>query len=164
MAITVSKIDVVNSQSFKISIKGLLVYTKLSVYYDSKKVSANNIVDLKASKNSVTSQFNPYNTLLTDEYGNVEFLFYLPQDYSELLNKSENVLVDYLRGDIGTKQIVVVDEASISTSSLPDNWRTVSRCYAERFVQKTYEVSFTDVKDFGSIKPVETSTRIETFG
>lgn len=151
MARTVTKVDIIPSQTFKITINGLNVYTILNVYYDNQKVDSANLRDLKPRVDSVTSTIGSSNVVLTDNNGKAEFNFTLPQNYTSLVNNTEAALFDALRRDTGVKTLVVVDAASISSNTLPDNFRTVARCYAETTIKKSVQVTFTDVKDWGSI-------------
>lgn len=158
MSRTVSRLDVINSSSFKITVNGLNVYTQLNVYYDNKKVVAPYIVDLKPSMDNilvtllgVTVSLNLLHVVTTDKNGQGQFLFFLPQDYSNLLNKSETLALDYLSKDAGIKSVVVVDRASIDTDTLPDNYKDVARCFAVATIKKSVETKFNEVKDWGTV-------------
>lgn len=168
MARTVTSVDIIPSQTFKITINGLNVYTVLNVYYDNQKVSSSNLRDLKPRTDSVTATIGGPNIILTDDNGKAEFNFTLPQNYQSLVNNTEAALFDALNRDSGIKTLVVVDAASVSSNTLPSNYRTLARCYAESTIRKSVQVTFTDVKDWGTINgSSSTSTlannRIVTF-
>lgn len=142
MARTVNRIDVIGEQAFNVQIFGLNVGTRLNVYFDNQKISSNNIEPRSGKRgDQLESNFN----------GEVEFIFYFTEQVATLNQSPEAVFMDYLTREASAKTLIVVDKASIDASSLPDNYRTVARCYAETSIEKAYTVTFTEVKDWGHV-------------
>jgi len=145
MARTIRTVDVVNAQSYKVVVHGMNVGTVLNVYYESQKVN---------------SQVQPINKaintpLVTDSNGKCEFIFYLSSPTGYLKNQSEANFIDLLAKDAGPKILTVVDQSSIDSDSLPDNFKNIARCYAELTVAKSFEVTFTQVKEWNGGKTTE---------
>jgi hypothetical protein len=140
MARTISTIGVVGGQSFNVTINGLNVRTNLSVYFDTKKVPATSLQP-RAGKLG--------DPIITDGNGRVEFIYFLDQPTSDFVNIPEASFIDIINKDSGIKNLVVVDSASINTSTLPDNYSAICRCYAVKQIDKAFTVNFTEVKDWG---------------
>lgn len=144
---TVTTVDVIPAQTFKITVNGLSVHTILSVYFDNQLVGSENLSQISTSVDSVSSSISTANNIVTDSNGSAKFNFTLPQKYTDVINKTEAQAYDALTRDSGVKTVVVVDAASISSNTLPTDFRTVARCYAETVIRKSVQVTFNDVTD-----------------
>ena len=131
------------NQGFDIKVNGLNIDTSLSVYYDNTIV-ANNSLEPRNGKIG--------DPVITDKSGQARFVFYIRDEYEELINKPESELISTLNNDIGDKRLVVVDRSSISSNTLPTNYKEISRCYAELTVKKAFDVVFSDVKNYSGSK------------
>jgi hypothetical protein len=122
----ISFIEAVAEQSFRISVSGLNINTKLNLYVNNNKASANAIV------NEGGGDF------MTDFKGSTSFIFYYRESLSELNNISEAAYLEYLSRNSGQVTLVLVDSASINSQDLPDNYKQLARCYSETTINKTY--------------------------
>lgn len=141
MARTISSVGVVGGQAFQVTINGLNVRTNLSVYFDTKLVPAASLQP-RAGKIG--------DPIVTDGNGKVEFIYFLEQPTSDFVNIPEASFIDIVNKDTGLKNLVVVDSASISANTLPDNYASTCRCFAVREIEKAFTVNFTEVKDWGT--------------
>lgn len=143
MARNVDSVNVVGSQSFDVSVVGLNIYSKLEVYYEGKKVPDS---QLEPRGGALASKGY---TIQTDDNGSANFIFYLQDLVQDYAGKSEASFLNYLDKDAGLKTLVVIDEASYNGDTLPNDYKTRVKCYAEVSIQKTYEITFNETKDWG---------------
>lgn len=148
---TVKTITQPVNQGFDIKVNGLNIDTSLNVYYDNTIV-ANNSLEPRNGKIG--------DPVVTDKSGQARFIFYIRDTYEELINKPESQLISTLNKDIGDKKLVVVDKSSITSNTLPSNYKEVSRCYAELIVKKSFDVVFSDVKNYSGSKENVGSRRL----
>jgi len=125
-------------QSFEVYIYGLNIRTDLNVYIDGVLVSTSNIQPYTGQKGG---------NLQTDGNGNVSFYVYFSDPVPNIKNVPEADFINALKRNTKLLNVVVVDRASINGSSLPDNFRTIARCYAEQSINRTYETTFNVVRD-----------------
>ena len=153
MARTIRTIDVVNAQSYKVTVHGLNIGTALTAYYDSQKVAPAHLQPMNGKAGD---------QLITDANGKCEFIFYLTNPVGSFANKPEAEFIELLSKDAGLKTFTVVDKASIDTDSLLGSFKVIARCYAEIAEAKGYEVTFNEVKDWGSSGTAAGSTYKKT--
>jgi hypothetical protein len=139
MARTVSVVKNVQPQSFDIEVFGLNILTRCNLYYEGVKVAAG---DLEPRTGSIGG------TISTNDRGQIRFIWYLRNPVSALAGQAESEFIAALKLDATVKQLVLVDKASINTDTLPDNFRSRARCYAEATLKKSFEIKFNEVKEF----------------
>jgi hypothetical protein len=139
------------NQSFDIKLNGLNIGTALSIYYDNLLVQPR---DIEPRNGKVGDP------LVTDNNGSARFIFYVRESYQDLIDKPEADFISTLNKEIGDKKLVAVDRASISTASLPSDYRSIARCYAEITVSKSFEIVFSDFKNFSGSKENAGSRRL----
>jgi len=139
------------NQSFDIKVNGLNVSTIVNVYYDNLLVSASSLEPRDGKVGD---------PIITNDNGQARFVFYVKESYEELINKPEADFITTLNKDIGNKKLVVVDKASVNTQTLPSNYKSIARCYAELTVSKSFEVVFNDYKNLSGTKENAGSRRL----
>lgn len=131
------------TQSFDIKVTGLTSLTLLNIYYDNVLVS-NTSLEPRNGKIG--------DSIVTDDSGQARFIFYVKETYQDLVEKSESEFITALNEEIGEKKLVAVDAGSISSNTLPTNYKEIARCHATVTVDKIFEIVFSDVRDLASSK------------
>ena len=133
----VKKIEAVGNQSLEININGLNINTNLNLYVDFKKVALTDVSLID----------RPTATFSTDGSGRANFVFYYKEDLTQLNDLPEAKYLEFLSKNTGKLLIVAVDKASIDTPELPSNYKTIARCYAEKYIERSYSPALQVVQD-----------------
>jgi len=133
----VKNIEAVGNQSLQIDINGLNINTNLNLYVDFKKV---NLADVSLID-------RPAATFSTDGSGRASFVFYYKEDLTQLNELPEAKYLEFISKNTGKVLLVVVDKASIDTPELPATYKTTARCYAEKFIERSYTPTLQMVQD-----------------
>lgn len=137
---TVKNVFEISAQSFSITVNGLNINTDLNLYVDFKKVEP---VDIHPAGKLRGEK------LTTDQFGRTSFVYYYTDLVPNLGQLPEAQFVNYLNRTATRILVVVCDKASMNLVTLPDDYKDIVRCYSEGFINRSYQVNFDVIREFG---------------
>lgn len=133
----IDQIEAVADQSINITLSGLNINTNLNLYIDFKLVPSTKI----QLRDRPASEFS------TDAFGKADFILYYNEDLTQLNDLPEAKYNEFITKNTGKVLIVVVDKASINTTELPSDYKIRARCYAEKYVERSYAPELSAVQN-----------------
>lgn len=133
----INQIEAVADQAINITLSGLNINTHLNLYVDFKLVSDTKIQLID----------RPASVFSTDDFGKANFVLYYNEDLTQLNELPEAKYNEFITKNTGKVLIVVVDKASINTPELPSDYQTRARCYAEKYVERSYAPTLNAVQN-----------------
>jgi len=163
----VNTIDGVLEQSFNVKAYGLLIGAELNLYVNRKKVEPTTTVTISGTNNTrnvtnVVLRDRPSETFSTDNKGEVDFIFYYREDLSNFSGQGETKLQEYLDRNTGEVELIIVDKASVNTTTLTDSDINNARCVANCKLNRSYNPLKTQINDVIIIERESSNRPIST--